>query len=268
MDFEELLKEYNNGNISINELKRYITTSYIQNVGKNIAKLDINRSFRKGIPEVIFAAGKNSSDINRIISNVLGKNRTVVISKIQKEHIKKIKAFVNKKKFYLEIGKNSSTMLISTNTSFQFNTYKIGLISGGTSDIGIAEEARLMAKAMNCDSIISYDVGIAGIHRVFPTLEKMLLENVQALVVVAGMEGALASLISSCVNIPVIGVPTSVGYGFGSHGIAALCSMLQSCSIGLTVVNIDNGIGAGAYAALVANRISNLEKPTKFQNFT
>jgi NCAIR mutase (PurE)-related protein len=89
----------------------------------------------------------------------------------------------------------------------------------------------------------------------------MLLENVQAIVVVAGMEGALASLVSSCVNIPVIGVPTSVGYGFGSHGVAALSSMLQSCSIGLSVVNIDNGIGAGAYAALIANRISNLGKP-------
>jgi NCAIR mutase (PurE)-related protein len=261
MDFEELLNEYNNGNISINEFKKYITTFYIQNVGKNIAKLDINRNFRKGIPEVIFSAGKNYSDITRIISNVLGKNRTIVISKIQEEHIKKIKFFVKKKNFYFEMGKNSSTMLISTNSSFHFNTYKIGIISGGTSDIGIAEEARLMAKAMNCDSIISYDVGIAGIHRVFPTLKKMLLENVQAIVVVAGMEGALASLVSSCVNIPVIGVPTSVGYGFGSHGVAALSSMLQSCSIGLSVVNIDNGIGAGAYAALIANRISNLGKP-------
>lgn len=116
-----------------------------------------------------------------------------------------------------------------------------------------------MAKAMNCDSIISYDVGIAGVHRVFPTLEKMISENVQAIVVVAGMEGALASLVSSCVNVPVIGVPTSVGYGFGSNGISALSSMLQSCALGLTVVNIDNGIGAGACAALIANRMSDMK---------
>jgi NCAIR mutase (PurE)-related protein len=123
-----------------------------------------------------------------------------------------------------------------------------------------------MAKAMNCDSIISYDIGIAGIHRIFPTLEKMISENVQAIVVVAGMEGALASLVTSCVNVPVIGVPTSVGYGFGSNGVAALSSMLQSCALGLTVVNIDNGIGAGSFAALIANRMSSIKKPTLNKN--
>jgi len=260
MDFEELLNEYNNGNLSIKELKRQITSSYIHNVGKNIAKLDINRRFRKGIPEVIYAANKEYSDIAKIISKVLGKNKTIVVSKIRKEHIKKIIDFVKKKNFYFEIGKSSSTILLSTIATIKCHSYKIGVISGGTSDIGIAEEARLMAKAMNCESIISYDVGIAGIHRVFPTLEKMMSENVQAIVVVAGMEGALASLVSSCVNVPVIGVPTSVGYGFGSHGIAALSSMLQSCALGLTVVNIDNGIGAGSFAALIANRMSNMEK--------
>jgi pyridinium-3,5-biscarboxylic acid mononucleotide synthase len=191
---------------------------------------------------------------------VLDKNKTIVVSKIRNEHIKKIIDFVKKKNFYFEIGKSSSTILLSTIATIKCHSYKIGIISGGTSDIGIAEEARLMAKAMNCESIISYDVGIAGIHRVFPTLEKMMSENVQAIVVVAGMEGALASLVTSCVNVPVIGVPTSVGYGFGSNGIAALSSMLQSCALGLTVVNIDNGIGAGSFAALIANRMSKIEK--------
>jgi len=260
MEFEELLNEYHNGNLSINDLKKQITCSYIHGVGKNIAKLDINRRFRKGIPEVIYAASKDYTDLTKIISNVLDKNKTIVVSKIQKKHIKKVIDFVKKKKFYIEIGKNSSTILLSTVATIKCHSYKIGIISGGTSDIGIAEEARLMAKAMNCESIISYDVGIAGIHRVFPILEKMISENVQSIVVVAGMEGALASFVSSCVNIPVIGVPTSVGYGFGSNGIAALSSMLQSCTPGLTVVNIDNGIGAGSFAALIANRINNMEK--------
>jgi NCAIR mutase (PurE)-related protein len=266
MEFEELLNEYNNGNLSINEVKRQITSFYIHNVGKNIAKLDINRRLRKGIPEVIFAANKNYSDITKIIASMLGKNQTIVVSKIQKEHIKKIIDFVKKKDFYFEIGKSSSTILLSTIATIKCHSYKIGVISGGSSDIGIAEEARLMAKAMNCESIISYDVGIAGIHRVFPSLEKMMSENVQAIVVVAGMEGALASLVSSCVNVPVIGVPTSVGYGFGSHGIAALSSMLQSCALGLTVVNIDNGIGAGSFAALIANRMNYMEKLNKSGN--
>jgi NCAIR mutase (PurE)-related protein len=132
---------------------------------------------------------------------------------------------------------------------------KIGIICAGTSDIGVAEESRLIAKSMDCDSMISYDVGIAGLHRLFPALRQMVEQDVEAIVVVAGMEGALASVVSSMVNLPVIGVPTSVGYGFGSAGIAALASMLQSCTFGLVVVNIDNGIGAGAFAALIAKRM-------------
>jgi NCAIR mutase (PurE)-related protein len=135
MEFEELLNGYNNGNISINELKRQITSFY-SHVGKNIAKLDINRRFRKGIPEVIFAANKDYSDITKIISSLLGKNKIIVVSKIQKEHIKKIIDFVKKKNFYFEIGKSSSTMLLSTISTIKCHSYKIGIISGGTSDIG------------------------------------------------------------------------------------------------------------------------------------
>ena len=110
-----------------------------------------------------------------------------------------------------------------------------------TSDIGIAEESRLMCEAMNCSCITSYDVGIAGLHRIFPVLKEFVKSGVDAIIVVAGMEGALASVVSSTVNVPIIGVPTSIGYGYGEKGVAALAAMLQSCSLGLTVVNIDNG---------------------------
>ncbi|HEX7818225.1 MAG TPA: AIR carboxylase family protein, partial [Nitrososphaeraceae archaeon] len=146
--------------------------------------------------------------------------------------------FSRKNNLFFEIGKNSSTILISKDRVMKTNpNSKIGIFSAGTSDVGIAEEARLVSKAMGCDAIVSYDVGIAGIHRIFPSLKKMISDNVHAIVVVAGMEGALASIVSSCVDIPVIGVPTSIGYGFGSNGIAALSTMLQSCALGLTVVN-------------------------------
>ena len=111
-----------------------------------------------------------------------------------------------------------------------------------------------MCKAMNCRAITSYDVGVAGIHRIFPILKEMINEDVDCIIVAAGMEGALATLVSSMVDIPVIGVPTSVGYGYGEKGIAALASMLQSCSLGLSVVNIDGGIAAGSIAANIANR--------------
>ena len=109
---------------------------------------------------------------------------------------------------------------------------------------------------MNCICLCSYDVGIAGIHRVFPILKEFKSKDVDAIIVVAGMEGALATLVSSLVDVPVIGVPTSIGYGYGEKGIAALASMLQSCSLGLSVVNIDNGIGAGAIAANIANKVN------------
>jgi NCAIR mutase (PurE)-related protein len=117
-----------------------------------------------------------------------------------------------------------------------------------------------MVEAMGCKAMTSYDVGIAGMHRMFPVLKDMVANDVDAIIVVAGMEGALASVVTTLVDVPVIGVPTSVGYGFGSDGFAALASMLQSCTFGLAVMNIDNGIGAGALAATIANRITRYKK--------
>ena len=113
----------------------------------------------------------------------------------------------------------------------------------------------MMAKSMGCSSNIHYDVGIAGMHRLLPALKGIMEKNVEAVVVVAGMEGALPSVISALVDVPVIGVPTSIGYGMGSGGIGALTSMLQTCTFGLAVMNIDNGIGAGAFAALICKRM-------------
>jgi hypothetical protein len=132
----------------------------------------------------------------------------------------------------------------------------VGLISAGTSDVPVAEEARLMAEAMGCVVTPIYDVGVAGLHRLLQPLRALLAEGVDAVVVAAGMDGALPSVVSGLVDVPVIGLPTSIGYGLGGKGVAALLSMLQTCAPGLTVVNIDNGIGAGATAALIANRVA------------
>lgn len=133
--------------------------------------------------------------------------------------------------------------------------YKIGLISAGTSDIPIAEESRIIAQEGGCDVIKSYDIGIAGIHRLFPKLKIMIEEDVKVLIVCAGMEGALASVVAGLVDIPVIGVPTSVGYGLASNGEAAIHAMLQSCAPGLSVVNIDNGFGAAIFALSIIKLI-------------
>ena len=176
-----------------------------------------------------------------------------MVSRIKKNDYPKIMAFAKRLKFKIKTGKNSSSLLLYKNP-IKFHGGKVGILTAGTSDIGVAEESRLMCEAMNCKCITSYDVGVAGIQRIFPILKKMIKEDVDCIIVVAGMEGALATLVATMVDIPIIGIPTSVGYGYGEKGIAALASMLQSCSLGLSVVNIDNGIAAGGIAANIANR--------------
>ena len=210
---------------------------------------------RKGIPEVIFAERKQLVETKKIISKVLKKSNSILVSRIQKKDYSKIIDFSKKNNFKIKKGKNTTTVLIFKKT-IKKSGAKIGIITAGTSDIGIAEEAKLMCESMNCECITSYDIGIAGLHRTFPILKEFVKADVDVIIVAAGMEGALASVVSSMVNVPVIGVPTSVGYGYGEKGIAALASMLQSCSLGLSVVNIDNGIGAGAVAAKIANQNS------------
>jgi pyridinium-3,5-biscarboxylic acid mononucleotide synthase len=128
------------------------------------------------------------------------------------------------------------------------------VLTAGTSDIPIAEEAVLVARQMGCRIERGYDVGVAGVHRLLEPLLRMVEARADVVVVVAGMEGALPSVVAGLVDVPVIGVPTSTGYGFGGDGTAALCSILQSCSPGLVAVNIDNGVGAGAAAALIARQ--------------
>jgi pyridinium-3,5-biscarboxylic acid mononucleotide synthase len=279
MNLRTLLSRYSKGELSIDELQKQISVHSIEQVANNVAQLDINREIRKEIPEVIFAKGKEYADLLEITRAAVHRNGRVIVSKAQPEQllVRLCKA-LKKVKLEIELGKKSSTILVWNKSRFPPNSTasgssdsssrsgcsgtplggKIGILAAGTSDIGIAEEARLMAKSMGCETIESYDVGIAGIHRLFPALREMISENVGALVVVAGMEGALASVVTSMVNIPVIGVPTSVGYGFGADGVAALASMLQSCTPGLSVVNIDNGIGAGASAALISNQLAKM----------
>ena len=255
MDITEILEKLNQGKISTTKAKKLLSIYSIEEI-ENFAKIDTGRKIRKGIPEVIFAERKQFSDIKKIILKVLQKTNSVVVSRIQKNDLKKIIAFCKKNKFKIKTGRDTSTILVYQK-QIKVGRGKIGIITAGTSDISVAEEARLMCESMNCECITSNDRGIAGLHRTFPILKEFMKSEVDVIIVVAGMEGALASVVSSTVDIPVVGVPTSVGYGYGQKGVAALASMLQSCSLGLSVVNIDNGIGAGAVASKIANLISN-----------
>jgi NCAIR mutase (PurE)-related protein len=257
MDLDQLLKRYSNGEIGINEIRRQISIENIGYIGENIARLDVQRETRKGCPEVILALDKQYNDLYEITLKTLEKTGLALISKASEEVYTKLSAQLKLEGYIVESAARGTTILVSTRElTFNESIPQIGIICAGTSDIPIAEEARMMAKSMGCASIMLYDVGIAGIHRLLPALKGMMEKTVEAVVVVAGMEGALPSVVSALVDVPVIGVPTSIGYGMGSGGIGALTSMLQTCTFGLAVMNIDNGIGAGAFAALVCKRMS------------
>jgi len=234
MEIHEILESLKKGKISVNNAKKLLSLYSIEEV-EGFAKIDINRRKRRGIPEVIFAETKELDEIKKITKKVLEKTNSVIISRIKKEDYSKISSFAKRLKVKIKTGKNSSSLLLFKKP-IKFQGGKVGIMTAGTSDIGVAEESRLMCEAMNCKCITSYDVGVAGIQRVFPILKKMINEDVD------------------CIIVAIIGVPTSVGYGYGEKGIAALASMLQSCSLGLSVVNIDNGIAAGGIAANIANR--------------
>ena len=254
MDVSDILESVKNGKLSIKEAKKQLSLYSIEEI-ENFAKIDLGREARKGIPEVIFAERKEKSEVKKIIKNVLKKTNAIVVSRIPKKNYQDICNYCRKNNFKISTGQNCTTIMVY-NKPPNKTKGKIGIITAGTSDIGVAEESRLMWEAMNCNCITSYDVGIAGLHRIFPVLKKFVKSGVDAIIVVAGMEGALASVVSSTVNVPIIGVPTSIGYGYGEKGVAALAAMLQSCSLGLTVVNIDNGIGAGAAAAKIVSQIN------------
>lgn len=251
MEVHDVLESLKDGRISIAEAKKLLSLYSIEKI-EDFAQIDMGRKYRKGIPEVIFAERKTPEETRKIVTKVLAKSESVLVSRIPKQEYKRMISFAKRKKFKVREGKNTTTLLIYKSLKVSGGT--VGIITAGTSDIGVAEEARLTCEAMSCTCVSSYDVGIAGLHRMFPVIKKFIEEDVDVIIVAAGMEGALASVVSSLVDVPVIGLPTSVGYGYGEKGVAALASMLQSCSLGLSVVNIDNGIGAGAVAANIANR--------------
>lgn len=254
MEINEILGSLEAGKISVSNAKKLLSLYSIEKI-EEFAKIDTGRRNRRGMPEVIFAENKELDETKKIIKKVFEKSNSLVVSRITKEDYPKIISYVKKLKIKVRTGRKSSSVLLYKKP-IKFEGGRVGILTAGTSDIGVAEESRLVCEAMNCKCITSFDVGVAGIHRIFPILKEMISEDVDCIIVVAGMEGALATLVSSMVDIPIIGVPTSVGYGYGEKGIASLASMLQSCTLGMSVVNIDNGIAAGAIAANIANRAS------------
>jgi NCAIR mutase (PurE)-related protein len=254
---KDILDKLAKGRITSEEAQRMLALHSIEYV-EDLAKLDVGRDMRRGMPEVVFAQSKSYSDLTKIARAALKRKGSVIISRINNSDMKRL-ARLLRKNAKVVVNERART-LVASNHRRENSGGRVGIVTAGTSDIAVAEEARMMAEAMGCSTVASYDVGIAGMHRLFPVLKEMLAGGVDAMIVVAGMEGALASVVATLVDVPVIGVPTSVGYGFGADGFAALASMLQSCTLGLAVMNIDNGIGAGALAATIANRAASRKK--------
>ena len=241
----DILKKLQNGEIDILECENLIKANNILELDE-IANIDIKRLQRAGFPEAIFSPSKDYDDLLSIIQKYYEENDdALIITKLDEARFEHLKEDLDSS---LSLDYNKRGEILVINNQEKELKGSIGIITAGTSDINIAEEVKVIIEQGGCKAITSYDVGVAGIHRLFPKIAHMIEENVKAIIVCAGMEGALPSVVAGLVDVPVIGVPTSVGYGVGEGGFVALNSMLQSCAPGIAVVNIDNGFGAAVFA--------------------
>ena len=248
---KDVLEKLVNGELDVDEAEQLLKSESILEVDE-IAKFDIKRNDRTGFPEAVFAPSKDYEDLLSIIKNYIKtSDEDLIITKLSKERYEKLLNDLGENSLFTEYNSRAQILIIRKEIKKMEPIAKIGIITAGTSDINIAEEARVIIEEGGCEAITSYDIGVAGIHRLFPQIAYMVKEGVRAFIVCAGMEGALPSVVAGLVDVPVIGVPTSVGYGVGEGGRVALDAMLQSCAPGIAVVNIDNGFGAGVFALTI-----------------
>ena len=242
-----LLDQLRTGRISVDEAVQKLKDLPFEDI--EVACIDHHRSLRRGQSEVIFGEGKGVPDIVAIMESMMEKGENILVTRLSAEKAKEIRARYPEGTYH-EKGR---ILTLTQQPLKKQGRGTILVISAGTSDIPVAEEAAITARFMGNAVDTLYDVGVSGLHRLLGHREQLLKASV--IIVVAGMEGALPSVVGGLVDKPVIAVPTSVGYGASFQGIAALLGMLNSCASGVTVVNIDNGFGAG-YAASLMNRLS------------
>ena len=250
---KDILERLVRGELDIGEAEQLLKANTILEFDE-IAKFDAQRSNRTGFPEAIFSQSKDYEDLIKIIRNYLEKSdEDLIITKLSPDRYEKIIEDLGENSQIFDYNRRAQILVIRKEIIEREPIAKIGIITAGTSDINIAEEARVIVEEGGCEAITSYDIGVAGIHRLFPQIAHMVGEGVRAFIVCAGMEGALPSVVAGLVDVPVIAVPTSVGYGVGEGGRVALDAMLQSCAPGIAVVNIDNGFGAAVFALTIVN---------------
>lgn len=255
---KEILEKLVNGSISITDAEDKLKIMQMQEIGEHV-KFDDRRSERTGVPEAIYAQGKTDDNLINLINNIKIPHN-LMITRLPQDRYKKIQPQLNDS--IIENATYYKDASILTINKFPIEQHKgrVGIITAGTADIPIAQEANITIKQEGIETITTYDVGVAGIHRLVDKLAYLLDQQIDIIIVVAGMEGALPSVIGGLVDVPIVAVPTSTGYGVGEKGFTALFSMLQSCAPGISTMNIDNGYGAGVYAIKM---IKHLEKRIK-----
>ena len=239
-DLEKLLTRLHDQKLTPQQAMKKLEILPFENL--DFAKVDHHRGLRNGMPEVIYCQGKTVPQIKEIIQSMIRAGHSILATRLPKENFRKLKSFLPK---ISEYNETAQTLVIEKNRQRK-KSGLISIITAGTSDIPIAEEASVTAQALGSETETLFDVGVAGIHRLFNALEK--IRKARVVIVVAGMEGALASVVGGLVDKPIIAVPTSIGYGTSFGGVSALLTMLNSCTTGIAVVNIDNGFGAGCMA--------------------
>jgi pyridinium-3,5-biscarboxylic acid mononucleotide synthase len=241
----KLLQAVRSGSVSPDEAVSRLRHMPFEDLG--FAKIDHHRRVRSGMPEVIFSQGKTPAQVAKIFKHMAAQRGNVLATRASADHFRAVKKAVRKAE-YRELAR--AIVLRQDTASYGKGT--VVVISAGTSDIPVAEEALVTAELMGNEVAHLYDVGVAGIHRLLAGREVM--DKARVIIVCAGMEGALPSVVGGLARVPVIAVPTSIGYGASFDGLAALLGMLNSCASNVSVVNIDNGFGAG-YVASMINRL-------------
>ena len=244
-ELTDILNGVKDGTISIEEAALRLKTEPYEDIG--YAKIDTHRKLRQGASEVIYGAGKTATQIVGIINSMLEKGQELIlITRMDEDKAKEVA-----KNIEFTYHKDARVGIVGK-MPVPNGIGKVLVVTGGTSDIPVAEEAALTAEVLGNEVVRAYDVGVAGLHRLLDRMEDIMSASV--IIAIAGMEGALASVVGGLADCPVIAVPTSVGYGASFGGISALLSMLNSCASGVSVVNIDNGFGAGYMASMINHR--------------
>lgn len=242
MDIKDILNSYKDGSLNLSDALQTLSNKGIEEMG--FATIDTDRLRRTGMPEVIYAEGKSVEQVAQIAERMFKNKIDILATRASVEMFEAVKKLVPEAN-YNELART----IIFKHNQPDLNKGHIAIVAAGTSDLPVAEEAVETARFLNNKVETIYDIGVAGIHRLFNKLD--VIQNARVVIAVAGMEGALASVIGGLVDKPVIGVPTSVGYGANFGGLSALLSMLNSCAAGISVVNIDNGFGAACQASLI-----------------